>query len=442
MRAVWFAFAAVVFALPGLAVAQNLLPPIAPGPGDGPGLPGGMEVSRPLTVIEIPATPLPAAEPEAQPKPDPVQRVEEVQQQKQTRRGPLGPAWDDLSFLLWWPRAAPLPPLVTATPTGAPPVLGGRRTLLVVGNRGISDQDIAGGRFTLGASVNERETVGVEAVYFFLGTRTLKTTTNNVGNWPVPAVGLPFVNAITGQPDVFLTAAPGMANGLVSATTTTRAQGAEANALMNLLDDKGVKLNALVGYRFLQVNEGVTVDQLRYTASNFGPIYDQFDGHNRFNGGQLGLHADLSHNLLFCELTGKIAFGQTFEVVKIDGSTTLHTPVLGGLVSQSYLGGVYALPSNIGRYTRSAFAVVPEGIFKIGLKFSDVGRFYVGYNFLYLSDLMRPGEQIDHTLNPAQIPALNPAGAGSFALGDRPRPLLSHTDFWMQGLLIGLETRY
>ena len=80
MRAVRFAFAAVIFALPGLAVAQNLLPPIAPGPGDGPALPGGTEVSRPLAPIEIPG-PLPAPESEAEPKPDPVQRVEEVQQQ-------------------------------------------------------------------------------------------------------------------------------------------------------------------------------------------------------------------------------------------------------------------------------------------------------------------------------------------------------------------------
>jgi hypothetical protein len=64
----------------------------------------------------------------------------------------------------------------------------------------------------------------------------------------------------------------------------------------------------------------------------------------------------------------------------------------------------------------------------------------VGYNFLYLSDLVRPGDQIDRTLNPSQIPALN-AGA-AFANADRPHVLFSRTDFWTQGLLIGFETRY
>jgi Putative beta barrel porin-7 (BBP7) len=441
MRAMWLAVAAVVLACPAQAFAQALLPPIVPGPSEGPALPGGTDVSRPLTPVEIPAPPVPAPDANPEPKPEALQRLEEVQQQKPTRSGPLGPAWDNLEFLLWWSKAHPIPPLVAASRNGGPPVLGSDRTSLLVGSRAIDNQDVAGGRFTLGASVNEAETVGFELGYFFLGSRTINTTIDDFGNPRVRALGLPFINAVTGNEDVFLTAAPGVAAGSIFATTTTRVQGAEANAIVNLYDNKGMKLNGIVGYRFLQVQEGLTIEQMRYTATNFGPIYDEFDGHNRFNGGQVGLHADLSRGMLFCELTGKIALGQNFEVVKIDGSTGVHTPLPGGLFNQTLLGGVYALPSNIGRYTRSAFAVVPEGTFKVGLKLNDSGRFFVGYNFLYLSDAVRPGDQIDRTLNPAQIPALNPGGSASFA-GARPFPQINHSDFWTQGLLIGLETRY
>jgi hypothetical protein len=143
---------------------------------------------------------------------------------------------------------------------------------------------------------------------------------------------------------------------------------------------------------------------------------------------------------VFCELTGKVALGQTFEVVKIDGATTMYTPILGGLSVQHAPGGVFALPTNIGRTTQSSFAVAPEGIFKIGLKLGDTGRFFVGYNFIYLSDAVRPGDQVDRTLNPTQIAALNPGG-GLTGL-DRPRGLFNHSDFWAQGLILGLETRY
>ena len=190
------------------------------------------------------------------------------------------------------------------------------------------------------------------------------------------------------------------------------------------------------------MNEGLTVEQMRVrfgSPGEFGPIYDQFDASNRFHGGQLGLHADVSGKWLFCELTGKVALGQTFEVVKIDGATAIHTPVLGGIAVERFPGGLYALPTNIGRYTQGVFAVVPEGTFKIGLKLGESGRFFVGYNFLYLSDAVRAGDQLDRTITPTQIPVLN---GNSGLSADRPRPIFNRSDFWAQGLMLGLETRY
>jgi hypothetical protein len=126
--------------------------------------------------------------------------------------------------------------------------------------------------------------------------------------------------------------------------------------------------------------------------------------------------------------------------VKIDGAATAYTPVIGGLSVDHSLGGVFALPTNIGRTSHNVFAVVPEGIFKIGIKMGDSGRFFVGYNFIYLSDAVRPGDQVDRSINPTQVAALNPAGVLSGI--DRPRPLFNRSDFWAQGLMIGLETRY
>jgi hypothetical protein len=446
MRVMVVAIAFLICSLPKSGGAES--PPIpastqtVPGSEEAP-LPAGKEVSRPLTPVEIdPDAASSVVEPESA-KPSPVQRVEDVQDQQYVRRGPLGPGWDDFEFLLWWPKAQPLPPLITGSRSAAPPILGSPSTALLLGGHMLQNQDIAGGRFTIGASINSEETVGIEAVYFFLGSRSLSDTVYSRNNLAADSLGLPFVNSATGQRDVFIIASPGVSTGSVYFSSTTRVQGAESNVVANLYDSQTFKVNGILGYRFLEVNEGIAIEDMRTQIggqSQYGPIYDGFDGHNQFNGGQFGLHVDYSHGLVFCEFTGKVAIGITSEVVKIDGATTIYTPGPGGVSAQTLPGGVYALPSNIGRYSRGEFAVVPEGLCKMGLKLGDVSRFFVGYNFLYLSDLARPADQIDRTLNPVQIASLN--SGGSFSGADRPHVPFVRSDFWTQGLVIGLETRY
>jgi hypothetical protein len=110
-------------------------------------------------------------------------------------------------------------------------------------------------------------------------------------------------------------------------------------------------------------------------------------------------------------------------------------------VTRAYGGsGLYVQPSNAGRSSRGVFALLPEGTIKFGFRLGDAGRVYVGYSFLYLTDAVRPGDQVDRTLSPGQIPLVNGAGPGSGS--DRPWRMLNRSDFWTQGLVIGLETRY
>jgi len=67
-------------------------------------------------------------------------------------------------------------------------------------------------------------------------------------------------------------------------------------------------------------------------------------------------------------------------------------------------GGLLALPSNIGTQTRNRFAVIPELGVKVGYQLTDHIRVYAGYNFLYASSVVRPGNQIDPVINRAQLP--------------------------------------
>ena len=149
----------------------------------------------------------------------------------------------------------------------------------------------------------------------------------------------------------------------------------------------------------------------------------------------------MRRGLLFCELTAKVAFGQTYEVMRNDGATNFYASTPNGPVSRAFAGsGIYVQPSNAGRTANGVFAVLPEGTVKFGIRLGDTGRLYFGYSFLYLSDVARPGDQIDRTLNPAQLPLVN--GTGPVYSAERPARLVTHSDFWVQGLVIGLETRY
>ena len=422
-----------------LPPGQVLSNPIPLNGGEPAILPGGKDVSQPLqpvgpAPVEPQATnrlqePLPPAVEVKPVKPEPV-------------RGPLGPSWDDLQLLYWWPTPQPVPALAYGTRTGLPPVPGRDGTQLLVGGHAFDSQPSAGARFVQGYSLNNAETFGFEVVYFFLGTRTFRQTTRDFTGGNTANFGLPYTNATTGAHEILPLAQPGVSHSYLNASTSVRVQGWEINSVANVLDGKYAKINALLGWRYFMVNEGLRIEQTQFRVADASVIRtaDQFDAHNRFNGGQLGLHADLRRGVVFCEMTAKIAFGRTYEVVKEAGATIFQPGGIYGPVTRAIGGsGIYVQPSNFGRTANGVFAVVPEGTFKFGFRLGDTGRVYVGYNFIYLSDAVRPGDQVDRALTPAQIPLVN---GGTVFGSDRPARLFNRSDFWTQGLIIGLETRY
>ena len=93
---------------------------------------------------------------------------------------------------------------------------------------------------------------------------------------------------------------------------------------------------------------------------------DQFDAHNRFHGGQLGLTADLTHGPVFVEATGKVALGQAVMVVRASGQTVAASPGFPVPAVLAFPGGVLAQPTNSGRFLQTAFAVLPEAVVKVG----------------------------------------------------------------------------
>jgi hypothetical protein len=260
-----------------------------------------------------------------------------------------------------------------------------------------------------------------------------------------PVLARPFVNAVTGTDSALVLSAPGVQAGAASVSALSRLFGAEANARLELCRGCLFHLDLLAGFRYLEIDDSLTIDSRTTFAPNVLGLggtsvvaSDRFGGRNTFFGGQVGMEAELHYGRFFVDLWGKVALGDMHEIVSINGTTVL-TGATG--VSTALPGGLLAQPSNSGRYSQEAFAVVPEMGINFGVQLTAHLRARVGYTFLYVSNVVRGGDQIDRTVNLTGRPGLFsiPGAATGPA-----RPLFDFrdTDFWAQGINAGLEFRY
>src|SRR5439155_21040374 len=129
--------------------------------------------------------------------------------------------------------------------------------------------------------------------------------------------------------------------------------------------------------------------------------------------------------------------GDMNEQLVVNGFTNVVAP---GGVATSLPGGLLALASNITRTTHDKFAIAPELTLTLGYQLTQRISTYVGYNVLYFSRVLRPGDQIDPVINPIFLPLSNNFG-GEFG-PIRPANTFKETDFWTQGVTFGLSIRY
>lgn len=342
-------------------------------------------------------------------------------------------------YLFWWIRDSNFPPLAT---TGSvadlrPGALGMPGTVLLYGSPETEHEGRSGGRFTL---TRWAGSTGWEASYLFLGSRSIGFLGFSGGDI---VLARPFVNTMVGE-DASIIAFPGTSRGFIDIAASSSMQGAEASFLINGRAGESFRLDGLVGFRFLNLEEDLRIDEVTNTLptaprlpSSQIRVTDQFEASNNFYGAQLGVRAAGQFRRLDLKVTGKLGLGVTHEVTDIRGFTVIVPPV--GATTTS-AAGLLALASNSGRDTRGAFAVVPEVGVNLGFQITENFRLFGGYTFLYWSRVVRPGDQVDRTLNPNLIPTSATFGlAGGPA---RPARTGAETDFWAQGISAGLEFRY
>jgi hypothetical protein len=292
----------------------------------------------------------------------------------------------------------------------------------------------------LGCWLNPSHRLGFEASYLGIGTQTTQFQADTDS---FPILARPFFNIQSGNQgqDADLVSFPGVVRGSLTITGTTQFQAIDALVRGRVLDNQDLSIDCLLGYRFGQLKDSLVINEFTTAINPQGPalvgttfqVFDVFDTENHFNGGTVGVELQDRCGRWSTDILLKLAMGSTHSRAAIGGTTTTTVP---GTRAVTYTGGILAQPTNIGTYDQNFFSLIPELGVNIGYDLTDRLRVSCGYTIVYWSKVARPGDQIDTELNATQFPP------GTLVGAPRPQFVLRTTDFWAQGLNVGLAYRF
>jgi len=356
-------------------------------------------------------------------------------------KGPREATWIQAGYMMSWFKPAPVPfAAATGSANGTGPVLLGDNT---IGYGMFSGIRAEGGTWT-----NDAHTFGIGLGGFLTEERSQGQATGG------PLLSRPFFNVLSGGRDALIVAAPGVtAPGTVAVGTSARFAGAEANLFKNLAECDRYTVNMFVGFRYLDLSESLTVTQMTTPTGSVGvagktvpagqtiTLLDQFRTRNQFYGGQLGGQFEARRGIFFASFNPRVGFGPNHESVMTDGTTTAggqSSP--GGLLAVGTTGTPAGRTGNDGRDVTNYFTVMTELGSQLGLQVTKGMRLAVGYNFLYLNNVARPGSQVDTTVNPRLVPVS--AAYGTLSGPHAPNQTFSREDFWAHGVSFMLQVQY
>jgi hypothetical protein len=357
--------------------------------------------------------------------------------------------WADAEYLMWWFKNAPDPvPFVQSSPLFVNNILP-LPSLPITPAFGGTDIDTGmrnGGRFRFGGWLDSDCTLGLEASYFFITPKESSQTLTGTGPGAFfgPANYLLFPTGTVNTPgagsfNTFLVenSSPG-SSAINTLTLRSDLYGFEANGILKLINCPRFELKLLGGFRNVNFDESLAFSASFTGAGLFvagtngagfngaglpGTVAASYSDQSHFYGGNLGTTGEVRWGGFFLNATGKVALGTMQE--SHTQSLLSTAPSIDGIG----FGGVFlSTPgpfASTQHYSVNRFAVIPEVNVNVGYQLARWCRAYVGYNFLYVSDVLRPGLQVS-----------------SAPLLTNPPALQEHTSFWAQGANFGLEFRF
>ena len=352
---------------------------------------------------------------------------------------PPGKLWLRADYLMWWTNGMKLPALVTTSPIGTPVDDAGvlPNATILYGNDTVATSGRSGFKLSWGMWLDNCCTWGIEGDYFALGEGKSNFNQYSTGD---PILTRPLYDVENIEQSRELVSYPDVIEGTISVNAKDYFQSTGVVLSYNLCCNEDCcccgcncdcgcdcdpcmetclplmfccRTDLLIGYRYYKYSDSVAVrENLRVTES--GPLQDwlfqvddSFRARNDFHGSEIGLRTRLYRGRWSLEVLTKVALGNTHQIVTIDGQTIV-TPT--GQATQIRDGGVFAVRTNEGTYTRDSFTMIPQVGVELGYQVNDSWRAFLGYNVLYWATVIHAAEQIDLNIDPRNIPiAQDPA---------------------------------
>jgi hypothetical protein len=407
--------------------------------------------------------------------------------------------WVRGDYLLWRIQNTTAPSLITAAPAGVLTVaplntfvpinpglpagtgfatLSALTTASTVGASSLDEGEHSGARLTAGFWCDPDQLCGGEVSFFWLDKRAAPfsaTTGNTASSFTAntgftqttflvtPGAGGAFTTSVLTTNPLVLT---GQTSATVIGGVASQIWGGEANVVSNWLYIGGFRFGALAGFRYLNFTEDLNLTDtitLSNLTANGAPMTvlvagvpanslifasrDSIIAHNNFYGGQIGADMEATCRGFFVAARARIALGVMDQTVNINSQSVFMPPTaVAGLGSMVTFGGAAAGPGGLlsspldqGKHSRDRIAWVPEINVKLGYNFTHWLRGYVGYDWLYASNVARPTNQ---TALATQMTTVQIAGTTNQINVAQPMFRFSDSSIFAQGLTFGLELRY
>lgn len=317
-----------------------------------------------------------------------------------------------------------------------------------------------GGKVTMGAWFNRCQTWGMFGSFFTTGTQQQSSTFSSPDGSTFLA--RPFFNIspinFDGSPrtpseDIERVAQTGL-GGSVAINRTSLLRGADLNFRFNWCNYTSCtgrfawNIDKYFGVKYMGLDETLSVTENltvlttvpgQVTAGDKFYVNDSFMTRNSFIGGNIGLISEMRLGRFFFDAHGSIAFGGNLQEVTIGGNTRITQD---NVTSPLLTGGLLAQQTNIGSYNRTQFSLIPEIGLKLGWQVSDHFRLFAGMDFTYWSNVVRPGQQIDYTVNTSQLPRVDANGnpvQPPLVGPARPAFNWQNSNMWLTGFSAGVS---
>jgi hypothetical protein len=384
----------------------------------------------------------------------------------------------DADYLAWFIKKNPVPvPLVTLASfdDALPGAIGQPHTRILLGKEEIGMGWMQGFEGRVKGWIQPK--FGLEGAYFILPKVQEEKKQQTSGqpdspNLAVPMVDVTGVFGLNGIPGETIFILPGplfgapFFSGSFNVHLSSRFQGAEVNGFYAWKTEPRYVVEWIWGLRWFQLEESLKFKISTTLVPNSTDTYnssqfnDRFKTTNDFVASQLGIKGQCNWGFWRLEGVVKGALGASLEELAIRGSSQTITGTVwfltAGTGNETLTGGIFAEPSNKGVHHKAPFAYAFEARVNSLLEITQNWAFDIGYTFVWISKVLRPGNQIDRNINstrtalaeasrattgigsgpiPFGTPASAPAPVGKAA----PKALFKQSSFWAQGLNIGIR---